>query len=320
MVGQVFPGGADAPTTNDASNDDQITVLRAIAVSVASLAAAFDLSTGNVTGPTSAVDSNLTAFDGITGKVIKDSGISMASAAASIALTAGLIPTALIADAIVAAVDADSIKVYTGSETIANLDSVVRTCILACDNGVTNIPVAGNYTVFSMRRATNFMTQIAQNRDSNVIWIRQQNSGVWSAWLRLVGTTDVATVAEVRAATAATATSSKFINSPLIETASDFVALVDAATITFDWDAGINYSIDLAGDRLLGNPSNNQIGTWRTIWIRGNNATPRTLTFSSNLIGATAAITGITSTNRYIISMLALNSTFAYVFPKSAAF
>ena len=127
---------------------------------------------------------------------------------------------------------------------------------------------------------------------------------------------DYATDAQVRSAAAG-----RFVMTvDKIETASAFVSMTDAATIAFDWDAGIVRSVVMAGDRGLGNPSNNQPGTWRTIWLIGDSATPRTLTFGGNLVGNNAPITGITSTQRVLIHVLALDPTFAWVSPPSGKF
>jgi len=48
--------------------------------------------TGDVVGPASSIDSNLAAYDGLTGKLIKDSGITMADVITAIAATAGFTP------------------------------------------------------------------------------------------------------------------------------------------------------------------------------------------------------------------------------------
>lgn len=120
--------------------------------------------------------------------------------------------------------------------------------------------------------------------------------------------------ANVRASSA-----SRVLLASHIESASAFVGMVDAATIAFDWDAGIVRLVTLGGNRALGNPSNNQIGTWRTIWVVGNDATPRTLTFSGNLVGSTAPIV-VTNTSRILLFIFALDPTFAWVAPPSAPF
>ncbi len=91
------------------------------------------------------------------------------------------------------------------------------------------------------------------------------------------GVVEKATDAEVYAATA-----DKALAADHIETASAYVALTDAATIALDWDAGINRSVTLGGNRTLGNPTNGQPGTWRKIKVTQDGTGSRTLSFAAN--------------------------------------
>lgn len=127
-----------------------------------------------------------------------------------------------------------------------------------------------------------------------------------------------ATDAEVRSAAPVNAA----ITPGSIESAAALVTLTDAATIAVDWDSFINGIVTLGGNRTLGAPTNLQFGTWRTLWIQGNDATARTLSFSGTYLGSgVTPITGITSSARYLLSMFALNSTNAVLlYPKSPVF
>jgi hypothetical protein len=87
---------------------------------------------------------------------------------------------------------------------------------------------------------------------------------------------DKASDANVRAAA-----SNKALTSDLLESAAAEVALSDAATVAVDWDAGINFTLTVTANRAIGNPTNGQPGTWRTILVQGNNATDRTITFGN---------------------------------------
>ena len=89
----------------------------------------------------------------------------------------------------------------------------------------------------------------------------------------------VASVANVRAAVA-----DKLVTAELIETSSAIVTLTDAATIAFDWDTGINFDVTLGGNRTLGNPTNGQPGTWRTIEVIQDGTGGRTLAFGGNYV------------------------------------
>lgn len=90
----------------------------------------------------------------------------------------------------------------------------------------------------------------------------------------------IASVANVRSA----ATGDKVIVTALLESASAPVALTDAATIAFDWDAGINFTVTLGGNRTLGNPTNGQPGTWRTILFTQDGTGNRTLAFDTQYV------------------------------------
>jgi hypothetical protein len=126
------------------------------------------------------------------------------------------------------------------------------------------------------------------------------------------GVVDLATIAEIRAATAG----AHAIPASALEAASAIVTIADGATITPDWDAFIFGQITLAGNRALAVPTNLQIGTWRTIWIQGNDGTGRTLTLAAGYLGphrATWNALSITLTSRYIMSIMPLNGTDAVI-------
>lgn len=112
------------------------------------------------------------------------------------------------------------------------------------------------------------------------------------------GVVEHATDAEVRAAT----TGNLVMIASHLESAAAIVTLTDAATIALDWDTGINFIVSLTANRALGNPTNGQIGTWRTIRVLGNDATDRTLTFGANYSGV-PVLTDIDSGKQYLLSI-----------------
>lgn len=113
-----------------------------------------------------------------------------------------------------------------------------------------------------------------------------------------------ATVAHVRTATAA-----KVVTADLLETASAFVALTDAATVAVDWDTGINFSLTVTASRIIGNPTNGQPGTWRTILVQGDDATDRVITFANQHLGSVPSITNCDSGTWYLISIFCITTT-----------
>jgi hypothetical protein len=118
-----------------------------------------------------------------------------------------------------------------------------------------------------------------------------------------------ATAANVQAAAA-----NKVITADLIETASNFVSLTDGANVALDWDSGINFSLVMAGDRVLDAPSNAQVGTWRTIKVNSDSGSSRTLTFAAGYRGAgNTPLSGITNVQEYLITLFAVTSSVCIV-------
>lgn len=91
------------------------------------------------------------------------------------------------------------------------------------------------------------------------------------------GVVEKATDAEVFSATA-----DKYIAADHIETASAMVVLTYGASLTFDWDAGVNRTIAMTGNATLANATNGQPGTWRTLIFNQDATGSRTLAFGTN--------------------------------------
>lgn len=130
-----------------------------------------------------------------------------------------------------------------------------------------------------------------------------------------------------RAALAAFATAAQYISNAAgnlgltpnsVWSAAEFVALTDAATITVDMSLGFNFSVTIAGNRTLGNPSNPKVGQsgcfkvtasggTRTI-DRGSNY-KTTLTFPASIAsGNTAYIYYFVDTSSRIIVTAVINN------------
>ena len=123
----------------------------------------------------------------------------------------------------------------------------------------------------------------------------------------------VATNAEARAAAA-----NRVLTASLIETASAGVALADAATVAVDWDAAINFTLTVTANRIIGNPTNGQPGTWRTILVQGNDATDRTITFAGQYLGEVPTITDCDNARWYLLTIFCLTPTHFVVSAKRA--
>lgn len=115
---------------------------------------------------------------------------------------------------------------------------------------------------------------------------------------------DFATLEDVYAA----ATGGKLLTSEILATAADPVAIADSGSPSFDWAEGVNRTWTASANRTVPNPTNVQPGTWRTILLRGNSGTNRTITFGSNFGGDIPTVV-VTSTNWILLSIYAVSGT-----------
>lgn len=119
------------------------------------------------------------------------------------------------------------------------------------------------------------------------------------------GVVEKATPAEVYSAAA-----DKYFAADLIETGSAMAGvLADAATIAVDWDTFINDEVALTADRTLGNPTNGQPGTYRTILVKGSDSTPRQLSFGNQYLGAVPAIGTVADDTWYLLTIRCITIT-----------
>jgi hypothetical protein len=157
--------------------------------------------------------------------------------------------------------------------------------------------------------------ELAMNEQDNVLYYGKGNSGGnatsiipiagpgLTASQTQAGLIEHATDAELRAATAG----NYAVTAAALESAAAFVAITDAATLAVDWDTGINFITTIAGNRVVGNPTNGQVGTYRTYYITGNDATARTITWSSFFKGDVPVITDCSSAKQYLFTMFCVN-------------
>lgn len=86
-----------------------------------------------------------------------------------------------------------------------------------------------------------------------------------------------ATAAQFRANTAG-----KYLSTDEVWTAAAIVALTDASTVAVDMSAGFNFSVTLAGNRTLGNPTNTKTGQSGAIVVTQDATGNRTLAYGAN--------------------------------------
>lgn len=115
------------------------------------------------------------------------------------------------------------------------------------------------------------------------------------------GVVELATDAEVRSA--ASGVAGTVVSASQLESAAAGVALTDAGTVAVDWDAGINFTLTVTASRVIGNPTNGQPGTFRTIMVQGNDATDRTITFGNQYLGEVPTITDCDSGRWYLLTL-----------------
>lgn len=119
------------------------------------------------------------------------------------------------------------------------------------------------------------------------------------------GEDDIASDSEVRSAAAG----NNLLKAAHIESASADVALTDAAPVAVDWDAGINFTLTVTANRAIGNPTNGQPGTYRSILVQGNDGTDRTITFGNQYLGDVPTITDCDSGKWYLLTIRCITSS-----------
>lgn len=112
------------------------------------------------------------------------------------------------------------------------------------------------------------------------------------------GLVDQATDAQIRAATSG----AHGIMARDLQSAAAPVALTDAATVAIDWTAGINFTLTVTTDRILGNPTGEIPGQFRTVYVISDGG-PDELTFGSEYGGEPPTLDDITTTKAYLLTI-----------------
>lgn len=131
------------------------------------------------------------------------------------------------------------------------------------------------------------------------------------------GVSELASASEIRSANGGSQ-GNKVISAFGIEDAASPVALVDAAPVAVDWDAGLNFTLTVTASRQIGNPSNGQVGTFRTILVQGNDGTDRAITFGANFLGEVPTITDCDSARWYLLTIYCVSTSHFVVSSKRA--
>jgi hypothetical protein len=153
-------------------------------------------------------------------------------------------------------------------------------------------------------------TCVAQSLGSGNWRVLNYTRATSRAWVApgsetIAGIFEKATTDEVPKATA-----DKAITADLIKTASESGTLTDASTIDLDWEGDfINWEVTISANRTLGNPTNGQPGTYRTIEFKGDSGTDRTLSFANQFKGVLPEILDITNAKWYLLTIRCMTTT-----------
>lgn len=117
------------------------------------------------------------------------------------------------------------------------------------------------------------------------------------------GVVQLASIAQIYAASAGALA----VTAQAIAAASAPVGLTYGSTIALDWGGFINAEVLLQGNAVIGNPINGQPGTWRTIIVKGDSSTPRTVTFGDDYGGELPEIGDVTNSKWYELIIRCVN-------------
>jgi len=125
------------------------------------------------------------------------------------------------------------------------------------------------------------------------------------------GIVEKATIAEIWSSA-----NNRYVSTDLIDLASAAVVLTHAAPTALDWADGIYRTWTMTASVTLGNPTNGQPGTWRTIRVIGDSTTDRTITFDTQYVVA-PTITDVDSAQPYLLSIFCHTASIFYVFARA---
>lgn len=127
----------------------------------------------------------------------------------------------------------------------------------------------------------------------------------------VAGIRNVASASDIRAGTAG-----KAVTADGVESAAELVTLTDGATVAVDWSTFLTAQVTLGDNRTLGNPSNGEPGTWRTIIVNQDGTGSRTLAFDTQykFAGGTAPTLTTDASAKDVLSILCETTSSFLVF------
>jgi len=223
---------------------------------------------GNVSGPAGAVDNRVAAFDGTTGKLIKDSGVVLGNAASrNVGMAAGTVAAG--DDGRIAGAIQASVLTTQGDILVRNSTAPARlgkgTQYQVLQAGATD-PFYGALNLAQAAAVTGVLPA-ANHPDATT---------------SAKGISEFATAAEYRAGT-------DTVRSLVVDqvwAAAGLAVLVDGANIAVDFAAGFNFGgssnavLGLNGNQSLSAPTNVKTGQTGVLWFGAVSAT-RTLTLNA---------------------------------------
>lgn len=122
-------------------------------------------------------------------------------------------------------------------------------------------------------------------------------------------TTETGVVEKAEAAEVAAAQPDKFLAADHLQSASAPVSLEYDSIVDINWKGFINAELVVQGNCEISNPTDGIPGTWRTIIVKGNNSTQRTIAFGDQFGGEVPQISDVTDTKWYQIFLYCVSST-----------
>jgi hypothetical protein len=112
-------------------------------------------------------------------------------------------------------------------------------------------------------------------------------------------------------------TLNKILTSDLLVSASALVALTDAANVALDWNSGLAFSLTVAGNRTLSNPTNGQPGTTRLVLVTQGSGGSHTLAYGDQYKFENGVVPTLSTAAAAvdILNILCVTTSRFYVFP-----
>lgn len=116
-------------------------------------------------------------------------------------------------------------------------------------------------------------------------------------------------------------TADKILTAEVVKSAHARYVLTDAATIAIDCNNGLNYEVTLASaaSRVLGNPTNEIVGAYYSVLVKGTDSSASTLTFDTEYGGEIPTLDDLTDTKWYSLTIQVISGTHFIVSAQDAS-